>query len=156
MTPATTNALRRLAEEGVAYEVLRYQLSDDDFSAEAVADQIGLPHDQVFKTLVALVDDQPVLAVVPAGAELDLKRLAGHRSARRAALAPLADVRGLTGYPRGAVTALGDVRHPVVLDEIASVHDRIAVSAGARGLQVVLDLDDYLAVTGAELADICR
>lgn len=156
MTAATTNALRQLAEAGVAYEVLTYDLADDEFSAEAVADQIGLPHDQVFKTLVVLADDRPVLAVVPAGAGLDLKRLAAHAGARRAVLAPLSDVQRLTGYPRGAVTALGDRRHPVVIDEIASVHDRIAVSAGAMGLQVLLGLDDYLEVTGGELADICR
>ena len=157
MTGPRTNAIRRLQEAGVECEVRQYQLDDEEFSAEAVADQLGLPTDQIFKTLVAIGPQGPVLAVVPAGTELDLKRLAAHLGARRVRLAPTSDLMKLTGYPRGAVTALGlDRGYDVVIDEVAALHDRIAVSAGAKGVQMMLATDDYLDVTAATVADIAR
>ena len=157
MSGARTNAIRRLAEAGIECEVLEYDLSEEDFSAEAVAAQLGIPPDQVFKTLVAVGPGGPVLAVVPAASELDLKRLAAHLGARKVSLAATADLMNLTGFRRGAVTALGlDRGYPVVLDELATVHDRIAVSAGARGVQVRLTVGDYCRLTGADVADIAR
>ena len=157
MHPAKTNALRLLDEAEVEYRVLAYDLTEESFSAEAVASQLGLPLDQVFKTLVAIGEDGPTFAVVPGGSALDLKALATVRGERKMAMAPLAEVRALTGYERGAVTVLGAKREfPVVIDEIAVVHDEIAVSAGARGLQVLVATGAYLRLTRALSADIGR
>ena len=92
-----TNALRLLDEAGIDYSLRPYVLADDEFSAEAVAEQLGLPLEQVFKTLLALgAEKGPVFAVVPAGSELDLKRLASHRGERRIELAPRSRVLELT------------------------------------------------------------
>lgn len=154
---AKTNALRLLDEADVPYEVRPYDLSDDEFSAEAAAAEIGLPADQVFKTLVAEGTAGRVFAVIPAGAALDLKALAGVMGERKMATTPLADVLSLTGYPRGAVTVLGAKRSfPVVMDEMALVHEHIAVSAGAKGLLVLVKAKGYRDLTEAMVADIAR
>jgi Cys-tRNA(Pro)/Cys-tRNA(Cys) deacylase len=155
--PASTNAIRLLAAAGVDHEVRAYQIAAEDFSAEAVADAIGLPRARVFKSLVATAGGDPVFAVVPAGSELDLKALAAAHGVRSATLVPTADLERITGYRRGAVTVIGArKRLPIFLDTSATEHDRIAVSAGAPGLQVVLAPADYIAVTGAALARITR
>lgn len=152
-----TNALRMLAAAGVDHRVYAYDLPDSAFSAEAVADQIGLPRAQVFKTLLAHGAAGAVFAVVPAGTELDLKALAAAAGERKMAMVPVADLEPLTGYRRGAVTAIGARRHfPVFLDASAADHERVAVSAGARGLQVMLATADYQAMTAASLASIAR
>ena len=155
---AKTNAVRVLDDAQIAYELLEYSLSDDDFSAIAVANHLEMASDRIYKTLIAIGDSgDPVFAVVPAGAELDLKRLAKHCAERRMSLAPLVDVLPLTGYPRGAVTVLGARRaFPVVIDEMATVHESIAVSAGAKGLQVLLPTAAFLRLTAATVADIGR
>lgn len=153
-----TNAVRLLERAGVAHELRTYDLALDEFSALRVAELVGLPPDQVFKTLAVRGDRSgPCLAVVPGDADLDLKALAAARGDRRATLVPLQEVEPLTGYMRGAVTALGTRRRlPVVLDEAATALDRIAVSAGIKGLQVLLDPKDYMTVTGATVARIAR
>ncbi len=157
MAAASTNAIRMLTAAGVDHEVRAYALAAEDFSAEAVADAIGLPRAQVFKTLVASAGADPVFAVVPAGSELDLKALAAAHGARSATLVPTADLERITGYRRGAVTVIGArTLLPVFLDASATGHDRIAVSAGAPGLQVVLAPADYITVTGANMAPITR
>jgi Cys-tRNA(Pro)/Cys-tRNA(Cys) deacylase len=153
-----TNAVRLLEQEGIRYELRAYELSLDEFTAARVAELVGLPAAQVFKTLAVQGDRTgPCLAVVPGDADLDLKALAAERRDRKAALAPLHELESLTGYRRGAVTALGTrKRLPVVLDDSATGFDRIAVSAGVKGLQVLVDPHDYVTVTGASLAAIAR
>jgi len=153
-----TNAVRLLEQAGVAYELRSYQLALDEFAAARVAELVGLPAAQVFKTLAVRGERSgPCLAVVPGNADLDLKALAAARHDRRAALVPLQEIEPLTGYVRGGVTALATrKRLPVVLDESATGFDRIAVSAGVKGVQVLLDPRDYLTLTGASLAAIAR
>jgi len=155
---AKTNAVRILDQARVSYELLEYSLSDDEFSAVAVADQLGMAQDQIFKTLVAIgIPSGPVFAVVPAVAKLDLKRLAGQRQQQRMILAPASDLFRLTGYRRGAVTVLGARRaFPAIIGDLATAHEYIAVSAGGPGLQVLVRTTDYLWVTGATVADISR
>jgi Cys-tRNA(Pro)/Cys-tRNA(Cys) deacylase len=153
-----TNAMRVLEGLGIAFEVRTYEVDPDDLGAEKVAAQIGLPPEQVFKTLVARGDRHGVLlAVVPAAAELDLKaaaRLSGNRSVE---MAPLKDVQPLTGYIRGGVTALACKRPwPVYADETIELWDRIAVSAGMRGAQLVLAPADYLRAAEATVGPIAR
>lgn len=158
MAVRKTNAVRMLERAGVSHELRSYEITLDEFTAVRVAELIGLPPAQVFKTLAVRGETTgPCLAVVPADTDLDLKALAATRGDRRAALVPLKEVKSLTGYVRGGVTALGTRdRLPVVLDESAEGFERIAVSAGVKGLQVLLRPEDYLAVTEASLAAIAR
>lgn len=151
-----TNAVRLLEGLGVAHELREYQVDPEDLAAETVAAKIGMPPEQVFKTLVARGDRNGVcFAVVPGNAELNLKSLAVVSGNRKIDLVPLKEVQPLTGYIRGGVTVLGAKKaYPVYADETIHLWDRISISAGVRGTQIVLSPDDYARVTGAVVADI--
>lgn len=153
-----TNALRQLEKAHVPYETRTYTLGLEEFSGPAVAQAVGLPADQVFKTLVARADQHSVvLACIPVAAELDLKRLAAASGHKRAELVHVAELQGLTGYVRGSVSPLGVKRpYPVFLDESALRWRQIAVSAGRRGLQVLLAPGDLVRVTGARVVSLAR
>lgn len=156
--PAKTNAARALDALGVAYELVPYDVDEEDLSAQTVAAKVGLPVEQVFKTLCVRGDGGGVaLAVVPGGDELDLKalaRLTGDRS-----LAPVAvkELPALTGYVRGGVTALACKKpYPVFVDETIELHDKVSVSAGRRGLQLFVAPADFLKATAAVVGAIAR
>jgi Cys-tRNA(Pro)/Cys-tRNA(Cys) deacylase len=153
-----TNAVRLLERLGVPFELRQYGIDPEDLSAETVARKIGMPPEQVFKTLVAKGDKHGVcLAVVPGNCELDLKALARVTGDKKIDTVPLNEVEPLTGYIRGGVTALAcEKDYPVYLDETAQLFDVISISAGVRGLQVLLSPDDYLRVTNAKLAPIAN
>jgi Cys-tRNA(Pro)/Cys-tRNA(Cys) deacylase len=153
-----TNAVRLLDTLGVRYELREYEVDPVALEAETVARKIGLPPEQVFKTLVARGDRNGVcLAVVPANMELDEKALARLTGDRKMELAPLKEVQPLTGYIRGGVTALACKRgYPVFVDETAELFDAISVSAGARGMHVVLTPGDYLAAVKGVVGAIAR
>jgi Cys-tRNA(Pro)/Cys-tRNA(Cys) deacylase len=146
-----TNAARALDKLGIAYEIRQYEVDPDDLSAEKVAAGIGMPLEQVYKTLVARGDRGGVLlAVLPGNDELDLKAVARLSGDRRVELVPLKEVQPLTGYLRGGVTALACKKnYPVFADQQIRAHDRVAVSAGIRGMQVILAPDDYLRAAAA-------
>jgi Cys-tRNA(Pro)/Cys-tRNA(Cys) deacylase len=150
--------MRLLDQLGVAYEVRSYEVEESDLSAETVARKIGLPEEQVFKTLLTRGDTEGLcFAVIPANTELDLKALARARGDRKIDTVPLKDLQPLTGYIRGGVTALGAKKdYPVVLDELAQLFDIISVSPGQRGLQILLSPFDYVRATGAQLAPVSR
>ena len=153
-----TNAARILDGLGVAYELRSYEVDLDDLSAPTVAAKVGLPAEQVFKTLVARGDRNGVcMAVVPGDGHLDLKALARASGDRKTELVALKEVLPLTGYVRGGVTALACKKsYPVFLDETAILFDAIAVSAGARGLQIVLHPEDYARAVGATLCPLVQ
>jgi Cys-tRNA(Pro)/Cys-tRNA(Cys) deacylase len=153
-----TNAVRLLDTLGIRYELREYEVDPAELEAETVARKIGLPPEQVFKTLVARGDRNGVcLAVVPANMELDEKALARLAGDRKVELAPLKEVQPLTGYVRGGVTALACKReYPVFVDETAQLFDAISVSAGARGMQIVLGPADYLAAVHGIAGAITR
>jgi Cys-tRNA(Pro)/Cys-tRNA(Cys) deacylase len=151
-----TNAARILDSLGITYELRDYDVDPDDLSAERVADKIGLPPEQVFKTLVVRGDRYGVcLAVVPAGGQLDLKALARLTGDRKVDTVPLKEVQPLTGYIRGGVTAFGCKKdYPVFIDETVELFDRISVSAGARGTQILIAPADYIRATSATVGAI--
>jgi Cys-tRNA(Pro)/Cys-tRNA(Cys) deacylase len=153
-----TNAVRILDSLGVRYELRGYEVDPDDLSAETVARKVGLPLPQVFKTLVVRGDRHGVaLAVVAGDSELDVKALAALRGDRKLEPVTLKEVQPLTGYIRGGVTALGCKKaYPVYVDETAILFDVIAVSAGMRGLQIVLSPTDYIAAVSATVGAIQR
>ncbi|WP_375746076.1 Cys-tRNA(Pro) deacylase [Corallococcus interemptor] len=153
-----TNAARLLDSLGIAYRLRDYDVDPDDLSAETVAAKVGMPAEQVFKTLVAKGDRTGVLmAVVPGNAELDLKALARLSGDRKVDTVPLKELQPLTGYIRGGVTALGGKKdYPVFVDETLELFDEVAVSAGVRGTQIVLSPADYLRVTKGKPGPISR
>lgn len=153
-----TNAARLLDALGVDYELREYAVDPEDLSAETVARKIGLPPEQVFKTLVARGDRTGVLlAVVPGDAELDLKALARLSGDRKVEVVALREVQPLTGHQRGGVTALaGRKDYPVFADETIELFGRISVSSGMRGLQLLLAPDDYLRAVRATVGAISR
>ena len=158
MATSKTNAARALDRLGIAYELREYEVDPDDLAAESVARKLGMPAEQVFKTLVARGDRAGVcLAVIPGNAQLDLKALARATGDRKVDTVPLKEVQPLTGYIRGGVTALACKKdYPVLLDETAELYDVISVSAGQRGLQILLAPGDYLRAVGAKVAAIAR
>jgi Cys-tRNA(Pro)/Cys-tRNA(Cys) deacylase len=151
-----TNAARILQRLGVRFELRDYAVDEADLSAENVAGKVGLPLDQVWKTLVARGDRTGVLFAVLAGsAMLDLKALAKLSGNRSVETVPLKEVQPLTGYLRGGVTALGAKKdYPVFVDETIAVFDVVAVSAGVRGTQILLHPADYLRATRATVGAI--
>ena len=155
---AKTNAARILEAAGVSFELREYAVDENDLSATHVAEAIGMPPEQVFKTLVARGDRNGVLlAIIPANTELDLKAVANASGNRKVELVAVKEVLGLTGYIRGGVSPVGTKKsYPVLLDETAILFDRISVSAGVRGCQMLLSTDDLVKVTGAELVEIGR
>jgi Cys-tRNA(Pro)/Cys-tRNA(Cys) deacylase len=153
-----TNAVRILENEKVPFSLREYEVDPDDLSAETVAAKVGLPAEQVFKTLVVHGDRNGVcLAVIPGNTELDLKALARVSGNRKMELAALKEVLPLTGYIRGGVTALACKKdYPVYIDETAILFDVITVSAGVRGTQIVLNPEDYIRVVKAETGEIAH
>jgi Cys-tRNA(Pro)/Cys-tRNA(Cys) deacylase len=153
-----TNAARLLETLRVPHEIREYQVDPDDLTAGSVAAKIGLPPEQVFKTLVVKGDRAGVcLAVVPGNCELDLRALAKLTGDRRMDLVSLKEVQPLTGYIRGGVTALaGKKEYPVYVDETATLFDVISVSAGVRGSQILLSPEDYLRVVKGVLGEIAK
>jgi Cys-tRNA(Pro)/Cys-tRNA(Cys) deacylase len=151
-----TNAARLLDTLNIRYELRTYAVDPQDLSALRVAEKVGLPAPQLFKTLVCRGDRTGVcLAVVPADRELDLKALARARGDRRCETVTLKEVQPLTGYIRGGVTVLGAKKaYPVYADETIELFDVISVSAGVRGAQLILAPGDYLRATGAKLGPI--
>ncbi len=153
-----TNACRTLDALSIRYETAAYAVDEKDLSAEAVADQVGLPRERVLKTLCVRADDGEVLlAVLSAGKELDFKALARAAGKKSVASVPLRELTELTGYVRGGVTALACKRpYAVYLDGAARDLDQVAVSAGMRGLQLLLSPLDYARATAARWAPLSR
>ena len=153
-----TNAARLLDAQGISYEVREYEVDPDDLMAESVAKKVGLPAEQVFKTLVARGDKNGVcFAVVPGDQQLDLKSLAHLTGDKKIDTVPLKEVQPLTGYIRGGVTALAAKKnYPVFADETIELFDVISVSAGIRGAQLILAPADYLRATGAKVGAIAK
>jgi Cys-tRNA(Pro)/Cys-tRNA(Cys) deacylase len=154
--PSKTNAARILDAVGIHYTLREYEVDENDLSAPRVAGKIGMPPEQVFKTLVARGDRTGVLmAAIPANSELNLKALAAASGNKKVELVAVKEVLGLTGYIRGGVSPIG-VKKPYqfFLDETAVLFDEISVSAGIRGCQLVLAPDDLVRVTEAKYAEI--
>ena len=155
---AKTNAARILDGLGIKYELREYEVDPDDLSADTVAAKVGLPPEQVFKTLAVQGDRYGIcLAVISADNELDFKALAKQTGDRRVDMVPLKDVQAVTGYIRGGITALACKKdYPVYIDELAEICDVISVSAGMRGTQILLAPEDYIQAVNAKVAAIVK
>jgi len=158
MAVSKTNAVRLLESLGIPFELREYEVDPEELSAETVAAKIGFPLEQTFKTLVARGDQNGVcLAVIGGNGALDLKALARVSGNRKVDTVPLKEVQPLTGYIRGGVTALACKReYPVYLDEFAQLFERISISAGVRGVQILLSPEDYRRAVQAVYAPIAK
>jgi Cys-tRNA(Pro)/Cys-tRNA(Cys) deacylase len=156
--PPKTNAARVLDQMGIQYELRAYEVDAEDLAAETVAVKIGLPAEQVFKTLVARGDRKGiVMAVIPGDRELDLKALAKAAAEKNIQLVAVKELQALTGYIRGGVTALAAKRDfPVYVDETIELFDVVSISAGMRGLQILIAPADYLHATKGTIAALSQ
>ncbi|HEX4019539.1 MAG TPA: Cys-tRNA(Pro) deacylase [Acidobacteriaceae bacterium] len=151
-----TNACRILDALHIPYTTREYAVDPDDLTGQTVARKIGLPEAQVFKTLLCRIDTtELVFAVLSVAQELDFKKLAVAAGGHKAKLASLSEVQPLTGYIRGGVTVFGGKKDfPVFADRSIEIFDIISVSAGTRGLQILLAPADYLRAANATVVDL--
>ncbi len=153
-----TNAMRMLDAAGIGYEVIRYEVEEEDLSGVHVAQVCGLPQEQVFKTLVLTGDKTGFLtACIPVAAELDLKTLALLSGNKKTEMIAVKELLPLTGYIRGGCSPIGMKKNfPTYIDETCVLFDRISVSAGVRGAQILLAPDDLIRFICAETGELTR
>jgi Cys-tRNA(Pro)/Cys-tRNA(Cys) deacylase len=151
-----TNVLRLLDAAGIRYTVKEYAVDESDLSAVHAAEKLGMPPEQVFKTLVLRGGSGAYwVCCIPGPEELDLKKTALAAGEKNAALIPMKDLEPLTGYIRGGCSPIGmKKKFPALIDETAELFDLIGVSAGLRGMQIVLDPRDLIRFTGARIAEL--
>ncbi|HVJ49158.1 Cys-tRNA(Pro) deacylase [Desulfitobacterium sp.] len=151
-----TNAARILDQAGISYKIIPYEVDESDLSAVTVARKVGIPPEQIFKTIVARGDKTGVIiACIPADKELNLKSLAQLSGNKKVEVVHLKEVQPLTGYIRGGVSPLGTKKkYPVFFDETVDLVDGLSISAGMRGLQIFIAPEDLLQVTEAKTGAI--
>ena len=151
-----TNAARILDQAGISYKLIPYEVDESDLSAVTVARKVGIPPEQIFKSIVVRGDKTGVLiACIPADKELDLKALAQLSGNKKVEVVHLKEVQPLTGYIRGGVSPLGTKKkYPVFFDETVEIVDGLSISAGMRGLQIFISPEDLLQVTEAKTGAI--
>ena len=150
-----TNVMRILEAASISFRTAEYEVDESDLSGVHAAEQLGMPADQVFKTLVLESDGGHLVCVIPVAEELDLKLVARESGNKRVEMIPMKDLIKITGYMRGGCSPIGmKKRFPTFIDETCVLWDEIAVSAGMRGEQVILSPDDLAAVTGAKVCPL--
>jgi len=153
-----TNVLRHLDAAKIPYETREYDVSDENYDGKLVAAKVGLPAEMIYKTLVLTGDKTKYLVcVIPVEKELDLKAVARATGNKSVAMLPQKELLPLTGYLRGGCSPIGMKKaFPTFLQEDARLLERISVSAGVRGCQVILTVDALTACTRAAFATLCR
>ena len=162
--PIKTNVLRHLDAHKIPYETHEYDVSDENYDGKLVSAKVGLPAEMIYKTLVLTGDRSPadnklkyLVCVIPVEKELDLKAVARATGNKSVAMLPQKDLLPLTGYLRGGCSPIGMKKaFPTFLQEDAEKLERISVSAGVRGCQVILAVDALADCTGARFASLCR
>ena len=151
-----TNAMRRLDAAKIPYEIYSYEVDESDLSGTHIADQIGLPYGQVFKTIVTRGDKTgPLVLCIPCHREIDLKRAAAVTGNKRVEPIAVKELLGLTGYIRGGCSPVGmKKKFPTYFDASVSEYERITVSAGVRGMQLFVDAQTLIAFTEAKTAEL--
>lgn len=149
-----TNAMRMLDAAKIPYEVMEYEVDESDLSGLHIARQIGLPNEQVFKTLVAKGDKTGYLVFcIPVAGEIDLRRAAALTGNKKIEMVHVKDLLALTGYIRGGCSPIGmKKKFPTWVDESALSFEQITVSSGTRGAQLLLKCSDLLSFVGAKTA----
>jgi Cys-tRNA(Pro)/Cys-tRNA(Cys) deacylase len=153
-----TNGARFLDSLGITYSLREYEVDPEDLTAVTVAKKIGMPIEQVFKTLLTTDGaGNHFFAIIPCDAELDFKKLARGAGVRKTEMVSLKEVQPRTGYIRGGVTVFGAKKlFPAFVDETIELFDQISVSAGVRGTQLILTPADYIRAAEATVADLTK
>ena len=153
-----TNAMRRLDAAGIPYEVLTYEVDESDLSGTHIAEQIGLPMPMVFKTLVAKGDKTGhIVFCIPVDKEIDLRAAAALTGNKKIEMVHVKELLGLTGYIRGGCSPIGmKKKFPTYFDATAADHEKITVSAGLRGAQMLLEREALVKFVAGTLIDVAR
>ena len=153
-----TNAMRLMDAAKIPYRAVEYEYDESDLGGEHVAEVTGMNPDQVFKTLVARGEKKGILVFcIPVSCTLDLKKAAHAAGDKKVEMIHMKELLGLTGYIRGGCSPVGmKKKYPTFMDETAELYDEIAISGGARGLQMVLSpmsLMEYADITSVDLVE---
>ena len=151
-----TNAMRMLDQSNIPYETGEYEYDESDLSGDHVADYLGISKEDIFKTLVTRGNDNELYVfVVPVSGELDLKKAAAAAGVKKVEMIHVKEIFNLTGYLRGGCSPIGmKKQYPTFIDETAILFDKIYISGGKRGLQIIIDPQVLADFTGAKLVDI--
>ncbi len=151
-----TNAARILDQLNIPYELREYPVDENDLSATHVAEAIGEDPEKLYKTLVLKGNKDPFLvAVIPGNAQLDLKKIAKASGNKNCEMLPMKELLSVTGYIRGGCSPIGMKKHfPTFIEELATLQEKIIISAGKRGLQIILKPEDFILAADARAADL--
>ena len=154
----TTNAMRLLQKAGIEFDTSEYEVDESDLSGVHAAEALGIDPGCMFKTLVARGDKRGIsVFCIPVAEELDLKKCAAVTGDKKIEMIHVKELLGLTGYVRGGCSPIGmKKKYPTFIDETAMLCDRVYISAGMRGQQLILAPDDLRAFAEAEYADLTR
>ena len=154
----TTNAMRLLMKAGITFETSEYEVDESDLSGVHAAAALGIEPDCMFKTLVTRGDKKGLsVFCIPVAEELDLKKCAAVTGDKKIEMIHVKELLGLTGYIRGGCSPIGmKKKYPTWIDETAQLFDKIYVSAGMRGQQIILAPDALLDFVEAEYADLTK
>ena len=155
-----TNAVRELERLNIDVEIVQYEVDEDDLSAVNAASKVQIPMERIFKTLVLRGDDPKkdiVVVVIPGAMELDLKKLAALSGNKKVEMVHVKELQSLTGYIRGGCSPVGIKKpYPVFIDESAFNFTSVSISAGQRGLQMIISPEDLVLATRAAKGQLTR
>jgi Cys-tRNA(Pro)/Cys-tRNA(Cys) deacylase len=153
-----TNVMRLLEQAGISYRAMEYEVDDNNLAGEHVAELIGMPPEQVFKTLVARGEKKGIVVFcIPVNLELNLKKAAAVIGDKKIEMLPVKELLNTTGYIRGGCSPIGmKKKFPTYMDETAILFDEITISAGVRGCQLCIPRDLLVSYIGAKLVDIAE
>ena len=151
-----TNAMRMLDKAKIPYEALEYSYDDNDLSGVTIANSVGLPCEMVFKTLVAKGDKTgPIVMCIPVDKEIDLKKAASVTGNKKIEMVHVKDLLGLTGYIRGGCSPVGmKKKFPTFINITATDFEKITVSAGIKGCQLLVNTMELVSFTSSKLVDL--
>jgi len=151
-----TNAMRQLDAAKIEYEALEYEVDENDLSGVHIADMIGLPYEMVFKTIVAKGDKSGYMVFcIPCNKEIDLKAAASATGNKKVEPIAVKELLGITGYIRGGCSPVGmKKKFPTYFDASAENLDKLTVSAGVRGIQLLVSREKIIEFTCADVSDI--
>ena len=151
-----TNAVRFLDTHKTPYQLKSYEINTDDLSAQHVAEVVGVPIERMYKTLVLKGSTDPYLvAVIPGNTQLDLKKLAKISGNKHCEMLPMKDLLTVTGYIRGGCSPIAMKKQfPTFIDELVTLEEEVAISAGKRGLQIIMNPVQLIDLLNIKIADI--
>ncbi|WP_099469301.1 Cys-tRNA(Pro) deacylase [Konateibacter massiliensis] len=153
-----TNAMRILEKAGILFDTKEYEVDENDLSGEHLAKELGLPCEQVFKTLVARGEKNGIMVFcIPVNEELDLKKASVLTKDKKIEMVHVKELLGLTGYIRGGCSPIGmKKKYPTYVDETIILFDEVYVSAGIRGAQLIMKPEDLVSFVEAKTADLVK